>query len=266
LMVSSEAPNAAISLDGKAPVSSPLIAEVSPGMHLLRVTADGFFPSERRVVAVQGELVPIEVSLRERPSIVRISAPASADLYVDGTFVGQVHDARRLELASGGHVFNFAMNGRRVTTVEVELGRGEVREISATLRPTSQRIAARALLVTSGAALAGGMLLGAFAIANENDAEQILGKKTGANIGPRERESYEDALEERGRFRAGAIASFSLSAGALLAAILMHELDSPSLKEAFRPPERDKAQRRAPARATFTSGAAPLGVDVRVAF
>src|SRR5262249_23736 len=156
LMVSSEVPAAAISLDGAPAVRSPLIAEVTPGAHAVRITAEGYFTSERSVTAVAGELVPLEIALREQPSILRLRAPEDVDLYVDGAFVGKAGTAQRLELPSGAHVFSFAKDGHRIETVRAELGRGEQREVSGSLRWSGQRLAAVVLFAASGAGVVTG--------------------------------------------------------------------------------------------------------------
>jgi hypothetical protein len=243
LMVSAEAPRATISLDGRPPVRSPLIVEVEPGPHAVRVTSPGFFPNERRVTAVQGALVPVEVELRERPSAVILRAPEDADLYVDGSYVGAVRDARRLELPSGRHVFNLALKGRRIETRRLKLARGETRELRVVMRPTGQRLAARSLFVTTAAGVGAGMLLTALAIREENAAEQIYGKREASNISASQLETYKDSLEMRNRFRIGAVASYAVALTALGTGLVLHEFDTPGIHAASRTGKREPRSR-----------------------
>jgi tetratricopeptide (TPR) repeat protein len=256
LMVSAEAPRATISLDGRPPVRSPLIVEVEPGPHAVRVASPGFFPSERRVTAVQGALVPVEVELRERPSILVLRAPEDADLYVDGSFVGQVRESRRLELPSGRHVFNLALKGRRIETRRLTLGRGETRELRVVMRPTGQRLAARSLFVTTAAGVGAGMLLTALAIREENVAEQIDGKREASNISASQLDTYKDSLEMRNRFRIGAVASYAVAFSALVTGVVLHEFDSPGIQAASRVRE---GKRFSEPRPRFEVGAGPDG-------
>ena len=238
LMVSCEDPRATISLDGGKPVRSPLIAEVTPGKHALTVSAPGFFTETRSARAVAGSLVPVEVRLRERPSIVLVRGQADADLYVDGAFAGRIGTGRSVELVSGPHLLSVARNGRKVVRVETELGPGERKAIDAKLEWTGERRAAMALFVTSAAALGGGMLLTALAIREENQAEGILGRKASSNITPADLGDYDDAIRARDQFRTAAVASFAASAGALVTGVVLFAFDRPDLKDVL--PRRSK--------------------------
>jgi tetratricopeptide (TPR) repeat protein len=264
LMVSCEAPKATISLDGGKPVPSPLIAEVTPGKHALTVTAPGFFTETRSARAVAGSLVPVEVELRERPAIVFVRARADADLYVDGAFAGRVGTGRRLELASGPHLVSVAKNGRKVVRMETELGPGEVKTVEPKLEWTGERRAAMALFVTSGAAFGGGMFLTALAIREENRAEGILGRKASSNIGPGDLTDYDEAIQARGQYRAGAVASFAASAGALVTGVVLFAFDKPDLKEVL--PQRSKDRVRPELDVGIVTSRGSFGPSVRVGF
>jgi hypothetical protein len=264
LMVSCEAPGATIALDGAKSVPSPLIAEVKPGKHALTVSAPGYFTDTRSASAIAGSLVPVEVRLRERPAIVFVRGQADADLYVDGTFAGQLGAGRHLELASGPHLVSIAKNGRKVVRMETELGPGETKTVRALLEWTGERRAAMALLVTSAAAFGGGMLLSALAIQEENKAEAILGRRTSSNIGPGDLADYEDAIRVRGQFRAGAVASFAASAGALVTGAVLYAFDKPDLKEVL--PRRLKDRTRPDFDVGIVTSHGAFGPSVRVGF
>ena len=240
LMVSCEAPRGAISLDGARPVRSPLIAEVSPGKHAITVSAPGFFTETRSARAVAGSLVPVELRLRERPSIVLVRGQADADVYVDGAFSGRIGSGRRVELASGPHLVSVAKSGRKVVRVQTELGPGETRAIDARLEWTAKRRAAMALFITSGAAASAGVFLSALAIRDENQAEGILGRRVSSNISRSDLDDYDDAIRSRDQFRAAAVASFAASAGALVTGVVLFVFDEPDLKQVL--PERSKGR------------------------
>src|SRR5262249_48031096 len=81
VMVVSQASGARISLDGGPETTSPLIREVPAGKHRVRVEGDGFFPAEREIIAVTGELILTEVTLAERPSTLVLWTRKDAELY-----------------------------------------------------------------------------------------------------------------------------------------------------------------------------------------
>jgi len=103
LFITTEAPGAQVSVDGSAPSPAPWIHEVEPGQHRVEVSAEGFHPEERDVVAVAGELIPASVLLREKPSTVSVWSDSDAALYVDGTFVRRGGEGVLLEMPSGAH-------------------------------------------------------------------------------------------------------------------------------------------------------------------
>jgi hypothetical protein len=231
LLISGSTPRATVSLDGNAAAAAPLIAQVAPGTHQLRVVADGFFPYERSVQAVAGELVPVEVTLRERPATVVVRATPGANLYVDGSFVQYVETGKRLTLPSGSHAFTFTKNGYRVQAVSTQLEPGATRSIDANLHQTPQRTAAIVLLAVSGATLGAGALLTGLAIDRENAASKILEHRSMRNITSSEFSAYRDAVSERGRLRALAIGSFVGSAAALVTGLFLYAVDQPDPRE-----------------------------------
>lgn len=264
LMVSCEEPDATISLDGAPPVRSPLIAEVAPGQHAVEVSAPGFFTQTRSARAVAGSLVPVELRLRERPSIVLVRAHADADLYVDGAFAGRIGKGRRLELGSGPHLLSFAKNGRKVVRVETELAPGETRAIDAKLEATGERRAALALFVTSAATASAGVFLSALAIQQENTAEGVLGRRATSNISPGDLADYDDAIRARGQFRTAAVVSLTLSAAALATGVFLFATDAPDLKEVL--PRRSKERTESALRVGLGSAPGSLGPGLRVGF
>lgn len=264
IMVTSEAAGARISLDGGQPKPAPLIAEVQPGQHLVRVNADGFFPADRQLVAISGELVPLEVELRERPATVIVEPSTEAELYVDGAFSGRVKKGSRIELARGSHQFAFVRAGRRIELQTLGLKRGETRRLPVELDWTGQRIAAISALAVSGATLVSGVVFTALAVDRENEADRILAQREERALSPQELNDYEDAREERDRYRAVAIGSYAVSAGALVTGALLYALDEPNMGEVQPRPTAEPAKPQVDVKAT----AAPGGffVSTRVAF
>jgi hypothetical protein len=236
-MVTSEAPGARVSLDGRPAKPAPLIAEVTAGPHSIRVEAKGFFASDRRVVAIAGALVPLDVELRERPAVVLVEPSVEADLYVDGRFFGRVRNGTRIELTSGSRELAFARDGRSLEKQVLLLGRGETRRLPVELDWTAQRMTAVSLMVVSGVTLVGGVAFTGLAVAREREADELLARLENEPLSPAELSDYEDAREERDRYGAIAVLSFAASAASLVSGVLLYTLDEPNLRDA-RPRER----------------------------
>jgi hypothetical protein len=265
VLVTSEAPTASVSLDGAPPVPAPLIAEVTPGRHDVKVEARGFFPSERGVVAVAGALVPIEVNLRIRPAVIDLRGPSGADLYIDGRFAAKVEERNRIELSGGAHVFTFAKKGHRLKTVRVELEPGETRELRAGIEPTSQRTAAYVTLAASGVSLIATGVFAGLALGQEAKAGEIRDRQVAGNIDPRELAEYEEALDRRGQFRAASIASALIFGGTLVTGICLHEFDHPDVHET--PPfQRGGKPRAAGTQIALGDGPGDAGAALKLVF
>jgi hypothetical protein len=236
LLVSGNAPKARISLDGGPLVASPLIAEVAPGPHSVRIEADGFFPEVRQLVALPGVLVPADVDLRERPATVLIRGAEGADVYVDGHFAGRAAKQFPLQLSSGPHRLIFAKAGHRLESVSVTLARGERRNLGIALRNTRQRTAAF-VLFGSGAGLVGiGAQLGLETLNYEAEAARLLRKRSSSHLTARELEDYRDATRTRNQLRTVSIITLSLGGAGLLTGLALFELDEPNLGEVLRAP------------------------------
>jgi len=78
LMVFAEPPTAHIEVDGKGLGTSPASVELRAGNHQLRVSADGFEPSERSLVMSSGHSTEMTINLRPRAApVAERSAPAA---------------------------------------------------------------------------------------------------------------------------------------------------------------------------------------------
>lgn len=264
LLVTSEAPHATVALDGAPPVASPLITEVTPGQHTVKVEAHGYFPVERGVVAVSGALVPIEVPLRIRPASVTVAAPPEADLYIDGMLAGKVQKMGRFELAGGTHSFTVAKKGYRLATVRVELEPGETRVVRAELVRTTQRTAAYVMFAGSAVSLASTILFGAMAAGQQAKASDIHDRQQSGNVTSGDLDEYDEALDRRGQFRTAAIVSGIVSAGTFVTGVFLHEFDHPDVHEV--PRLKGYAPGDGLARLKLEDGPGDLGASVRISF
>ncbi len=225
LVITAEAPGARLALDGDAPVPSPLIREVAPGKHRVRASADGFFPEERELTAVAGELIPAVVVLRERLGLVAVTAPADAEVYLDGVF--HRHGPLTVELPSGPHRLTVAQRGHRLSTRVLQVERGRAQEVAVTLAPTPQRRLARLLLLGSAIPLAAGVVFGVAAKLEEDRAQDVLARRARDNVSSADLGRYQDAVAARNHLRVASIASLAVTAAGLLTALALHVVDYP---------------------------------------
>jgi hypothetical protein len=245
LLLTCDAPGAELSLDGGPKVPSPFIREAPPGPHKVAVSAPGFFPAEREVTAVAGELIPVSVTLRERPSLLSVTAPGEAELYIDGTLAGRGGEAVHLELASGVHRMVVAQKGHRLSVQSLELERGQSRSVRVDLQPTPQRRASNRLLVGGAVSLAAGAVLGGLSLHFENGAKDFLKKRTSGNVTAGELHEYEENVVARNRCRTAAAVALGTSAGLFATALILRELDNPEGQELYRAPRPSEDSRPA---------------------
>jgi hypothetical protein len=224
---------ARISVDGVEPGASPLIREVTPGPHAVVVVAPGYRESRRELVAVQGEIVPITVSLSEQPSRLELSTPPDAEVYVDGVLVSQ-GGTPVLELASGPHRVSVAEKGHQVQTRSLVLERGQTVSESFTLEPTKQRLASHALLIGGAVTLGASAAVGILALRAENQAQDFLVRHEDGNVSSAELVRYNADVATRNRYRWIAGATFAASLGMLISGLFLHELDTPGPEDLYR--------------------------------
>lgn len=231
LMISSPVKGALGSLDGGEFSELPLIVEVSPGEHSLRVTAEGYSALELSALAVEGRLVVVSAALEVLPAKIDVEAPAGAEIFIDGRLMGTA-PLGSVELSPGKYWVSVSKTGRYLYQREVELARGEEVALSAELEVTTQRHVAYGFL-TGAALLAAAGVTGtvvalnaeseAFAFDEARARGDIL---TAEDVAVRERRT---AKRDRwatisGVFYGGAVAAAATG-------VLLFVLDEPRLVE-----------------------------------
>lgn len=234
ILVLCDVPNARIAVDGEEPGASPLIREVSPGKHQVEVRAPGYRDGRRQIDAIEGELVPVTVTLAELPSRLQLSTPDDAEVYVDGVLVSQGASSLQLELPSGRHHVSVAQKGHRMATQTLELQRGQNSSASFALEPTRQRLTSNVLFVGSAVALASGAAFSYMAVSSENAAKDFLSTHDRKPASTGELVRYNDDVTRRNRFRWLAGGAFGTSLGLLVTGLFLHELDTPGADELYR--------------------------------
>ncbi|MEI9938261.1 MAG: PEGA domain-containing protein [Pseudomonadota bacterium] len=234
VLVTTDAPGAQLALDDGPAMASPLIREVEPGKHRARVTAPGFYPLERDLIAVPGELTLTPMPLRERPSTLGIWTSTDADIYIDGAYLSAGGEGVMVQLPSGKHRLAVGQKGHAVALREVTLQRGKTQNIRVVLEQTSQRIASQFLFVAGGASLSASLIFSGFAIRAEGSAEQFVGELQYENVSRADLTSYNTAIADRDRYRLAAGLSLAASAGFFITGLFLHELDHPDPQLLYR--------------------------------
>jgi hypothetical protein len=232
--VSSQTPGAMVSIDGGKPAEAPLMAEVPPGKHRVRITAEGHFDQEREVDAQQGGVFPVDVTLTPRPARLTIVAPDAALVSIDGRAAGLTPLPGPLELPAGAHFVVVSKNGHRPFTEEIKLRRGEARTLRAELDTTGQRFAAYGFLLGGAGAAVFGIVSTGLALHHQGQAEGVLRDKETTNISPGRLDDYAQAAENRDRFRGLATIGFGAGAALGLTGLLLYAFDRPEAQA--RPP------------------------------
>ncbi|MET0595559.1 MAG: PEGA domain-containing protein [Polyangiaceae bacterium] len=269
LMIMSESPGAAISIDGDSPLPSPRIREVEPGKHRIDVSAEGFFPDQRELTAVAGDLIPEVVTLRERPSTVNITAPSGAEIYIDGAYVRHGGDNVVIELSSGRHRLAVAESGHRVSAQTLDLERGKTVAVSVDLEQTGQRKAANVLFITGAGALVASAVFSAFAISAEDRAQDFLVRQARGNVTSGDLAEYDDDLATRERFRVANGVSIMSAAGLFITGFFLYQFDRPASEDIHRPSsEPQKRPANVLSSVKFAPMAAPtnVGATLRMTF
>ncbi len=226
LMVMADVDGATAKIDGQGG-AAPLVQEVKPGEHTVEVTADGYFPVTVKAKAIDGEMVPVDVSLKPEPAKLDVSGTAGAHVSVDGRPLGSA-PIEGAEVPAGKHLVTITHTGRVPYVRELELRYGKTSTIDAELRTTTQRKASRLVLVSGGVlAIATGFeALAAWSAdsdASKLDKELAAGGQTPATL------AQYDALKARrdDRVRTTEVLG-GVTAVVAVTGILMYAFDEPS--------------------------------------
>lgn len=217
LMIYAKAPRAEVSIDDGRFVAVPAILAATPGSHRIVVQAPGFVPEAATATAIEGRLMPFEVTLKEQPGVLHLRTRRGAAIDVDGRAMGRAPLREPIELASGSHAVSITAPGRVSAMRTVELERGQVRTFSVDLPRTAQRDAAWAMLGTSaGLWLAGGTTLG-LALGFQRRGRRIDALRGERNIDASELQTLDDSIWRRNQLRGATIGLWS---GAAVTAVI----------------------------------------------
>ena len=178
-------------LDGK-PVEPFALVDVEPGEHALAVTADGYFPAEKKVVAAAGQAQLIELELKPRPAIFKVATEGGADISVDGRTAGA-----RIELPAGKHVLEVTHRGREPFARELVVTRGQELSVAAPLEPTTRRRAVPYVLGGAGLLAIGATVTAVLAESHDGDASKLRDQLRAGNAASSVADAYDREVQSR---------------------------------------------------------------------
>jgi hypothetical protein len=235
ILITTATRGATVTLDGAEHTESPVLEEVKPGKHVVRVTAPGHVDEQREVTTVQGAVLPVEITLREKPSYISVQAPAGARVVLDGRPLGEAPLPGDFEVAPGQHVVTVTRTGHVPYHERVSVERGDSLPLVVSLPRTRQRVASYAVFATGVAALLTGGALGVAAHDAEDSARSVLVKAGSTNITQADLDRYNGALATRDDLRRGLLGTIIAGAALTITGIGLYLFDDPEPPASFEP-------------------------------
>jgi PEGA domain len=201
ILVSTTTPGAKIRIDQDKEGVSPLVEIVSPGQHVVRVSAPGYITEERVIVAVEKVMVPLEITLREESAYLSLTTNPGALVRIDGRTHGEAPIAKKIELHGGSHAVVVSLPGHYSRTQTVQLVPGKTNTLDLELRRTTQRITSFVLLGLAGAGFVGAGIQGLVVLQQQGAASGIWKQTQSGNITAKQLADYNDFVATRESIR-----------------------------------------------------------------
>ena len=227
--VYSSTDGARASVDGGPAQELPYFGDLGPGKHRVRVFADGYLDDEREVSGDKLVDQPVDLPLKERPALVTIVLDRTADILVDGRIVATSPVQRAVEVPPGAHVISIVANGMRPFSQEVVLPRGKPYRFEPRLETSGQRVVAYSMLGVGAAGIVAGAVFGILSLTQEGHAKDILDARAAGNIGGKELDSYNSAVDRRDAFRTVSIVTLAAGGALALGGGLLYVFDRPAV-------------------------------------
>ena len=236
LMVVSRARGRARRSTGTALAPVPLVRDVGPGEHHVRVVAPGYSPADEHWTAVEGHLVVADLEPRELPARLSVRAPRGTALAIDGRLAGTAPLAKALVLAPGRHRLTAALAGHVPVARVVELPRAGSLALGLALRESRQRRLSWWLLGGSAAPLLAGVVTGALAFAADARASDLDAQRDAGTLGPTGAARYEDDLDLRDGLRTSTIVLGAAAVAIGVVGAILYLADAPTPADAVSEP------------------------------
>ena len=166
--------------------------------HVIAVAADGYFPVEKKTVAIENQSTLVDIELKPKPAKLTVTTESSARILVDGRAVATA-PAAPIEVAQGKHLVAILRRGREPFARELTLTRGQEMAVTADLEPTARRKAVPWVLGGAGVLAAGAITTGLFAHARNSDAEDLRDQIEMGNAPSSVADDYDKAVKSRDR-------------------------------------------------------------------
>jgi hypothetical protein len=209
-------------IDGK-PVEPFALIDVPAGEHTISVTADGYFPVEKKQRAVQGATSLVEIELKPRPANVVVKTESDATILVDG----RKRDAA-LDLGAGKHLLTITHRGREPWGKEIAVTRGQQLVIDAPLAKTGRRRAVPWVIGGATILAAGALTTVTLAFVHDSRASDLQSQIAKGNQPPSVGSDYDDEVSARDRYRTSALVLGGAALAAGTVGALLYYLDVPS--------------------------------------
>lgn len=164
--------------------------------HVIHVEADGYFPIDKRTVAVEGQSALVDIELKPKPAKLTVKTEDGARVLVDGRVT-----STQAEITKGKHLIAVLRRGREPFAREIEVTRGQELAIDAPLAKTRQRKAVPWILGGAGVAAAGAITTALFASARDGRAEELQADIMMGNQPASVGDERDAAIRSRDRFR-----------------------------------------------------------------
>lgn len=184
-------------IDGKQ-VEAFTPIETDAKEHVIAVSADGYFPVEKKTVALENQSTLVDVELKPKPAKLTVATEDSARILVDGRAVATAPSAP-IEVTQGKHLVAVLRRGREPFAQELTLTRGQELGVTAKLEKTTRRKAVPWVLGGAGALAAGAITTGLFAHSRNSDAEDLRDQITMGNAQASIADDYDKAVKSRDR-------------------------------------------------------------------
>jgi len=207
----------------KKPVEPNALIDVTPGDHVIAVTADGYFPVEKKQRAIASATALVEVQLQPRPAKVTVQTEDDAAIAVDGR-----RGQRALELPAGKHLLTVTHRGREPFAKELVVTRGQELTVKAPLEQTGRRRAVPWLVGGASALAAGAAATTVLAFVHDSRASDAQADIDNGNQLPATGDTYDREVASRDRYRT---ATYVLAGGALVTGAvgaMLYYFDRPS--------------------------------------
>lgn len=215
-----------VKLDGK-PIEPFALVEVEAKEHLMTVNADGYFPVEKKTIAVDGQSSLIEIQLQPKPAAVTVKTEGGARVVVDGR-PASTTAAGTVEVPAGKHLITVLRSGREPFAREIDVTRGDALRLDAPLVKTARRRAVPWVL--GGAGLLAGVAIttGIVAVVHDGNASDLRAQLDAGNRPPSDGDAYDAEVRSRDRYKTATwvFGGAAVATGAV--GVLLLLFDSPS--------------------------------------